>query len=140
MQNPLNKGSLTRKEFFRIAWIILLLPVIWLWYAMVYRQRSVSPLFSEIRLPENVPLGISFYDQIIAVKAAGTVSFLPSRCTHLGCRIRSAENNELICPCHGSRFGPDGRNLQGPASKPLIRLAYRIDKRTGEYLVKIPAE
>jgi Rieske Fe-S protein len=140
MQKQLNKSSFTRKEFMRISWIILLLPIIWLWYSMVRRQRSASPLLSEIRLPANITLGISFFDRIIAIKGSGNIVFLPSRCTHLGCQIRSAENNELVCPCHGSRFGMDGRNLMGPASQPLAWLPYRIDKKTGEFIVKIPTE
>jgi Rieske Fe-S protein len=140
MHKQINKGSLTRKEFMRISWIILWLPFIWLWYSMVRRQRNASPLLSEIRLPSGIPAGISFYDHIITVKDTVKVVFLTARCTHLGCQIRSAENNELVCPCHGSRFGMDGRNLIGPASQPLAKLSYRIDTKTGDYIVKIPAE
>jgi nitrite reductase/ring-hydroxylating ferredoxin subunit len=46
------------------------------------------------------------------------------RCTHLGCLLRfnSAERS-WDCPCHGSRFDVDGNVLEGPASKPLPRVA-----------------
>jgi Rieske Fe-S protein len=136
----LDRCSFTRKEFFRILWIILLIPAIWLWYSLISRQRSASPSFLEIRIPSTVSLGISFFDRVIAINNAGKLVFLPSRCTHLGCKIYTAEHNELICPCHGSRFGMDGRNLMGPASRPLGMLSYRIDQRTKEFIVKIPAE
>ncbi|MCG3179793.1 MAG: Cytochrome b6-f complex iron-sulfur subunit [Phycisphaerae bacterium] len=39
-------------------------------------------------------------------------------CTHLGC-IVAATGDGFACPCHGSRFGPDGRVTQGPAGSPL---------------------
>lgn len=44
-------------------------------------------------------------------------------CTHLGCTVtwNSAERS-WDCPCHGSRFDPDGRVLQGPAVKDLRRI------------------
>ncbi|MFD3695176.1 FAD-dependent oxidoreductase [Streptomyces sp. NPDC058646] len=43
-------------------------------------------------------------------------------CTHLGCLV-AFNNAERTweCPCHGSRFGIDGRILQGPALRPLER-------------------
>jgi Rieske Fe-S protein len=37
-------------------------------------------------------------------------------CTHLGCKLNYHElEGLLICPCHKSRFGKDGKRLAGPA-------------------------
>lgn len=52
--------------------------------------------------------------------ADGTVHAVSPVCTHLGCRVAwNRAERSWDCPCHGSRFGPDGRVLQGPAVKPL---------------------
>jgi glycine/D-amino acid oxidase-like deaminating enzyme len=37
-------------------------------------------------------------------------------CTHLGCELReNQQEGTWDCPCHGSRFGDDGRAICGPA-------------------------
>ncbi|MCH8828315.1 MAG: Rieske (2Fe-2S) protein [Planctomycetes bacterium] len=47
---------------------------------------------------------------------------ISSACTHLGCLVSREEEGGFFCPCHGSRFGPKGENLSGPAPRPLIYL------------------
>jgi glycine/D-amino acid oxidase-like deaminating enzyme/nitrite reductase/ring-hydroxylating ferredoxin subunit len=50
----------------------------------------------------------------------GALHAVSLRCTHLGCLLRfNGAERSWDCPCHGSRFGADGRVLEGPATVPL---------------------
>lgn len=50
----------------------------------------------------------------------GVVHKLDARCTHLGCLVGFNDAERVWeCPCHGSRFGLDGRVLNGPATQAL---------------------
>lgn len=50
----------------------------------------------------------------------GRVHCVSSSCTHMGCQVAwNAAETSWDCPCHGSRFAPDGEVLQGPAVNPL---------------------
>lgn len=49
-------------------------------------------------------------------------------CTHLGCTPRwLATEEKFKCPCHGSGFKKSGINFEGPAPRPLERLAISMD-------------
>lgn len=50
-----------------------------------------------------------------------------AQCTHLGCTPRWLENEgKFKCPCHGSGFYPYGVNFEGPAPRPLEKLAIQM--------------
>jgi glycine/D-amino acid oxidase-like deaminating enzyme/nitrite reductase/ring-hydroxylating ferredoxin subunit len=46
----------------------------------------------------------------------GSLNAVSPRCTHLGCYVSwNRAEQTWDCPCHGSRFLPDGTLIQGPA-------------------------
>jgi glycine/D-amino acid oxidase-like deaminating enzyme/nitrite reductase/ring-hydroxylating ferredoxin subunit len=53
---------------------------------------------------------------------SGQLYALSPVCTHLKCQVHwNALETTWDCPCHGSRFAPDGQVVSGPAYQPLQR-------------------
>lgn len=63
-------------------------------------------------------------DKVAAYRdPGGVLHVLSPVCSHLKCQVHwNAAEISWDCPCHGSRFSPDGSVLEGPALKPLRHL------------------
>ena len=61
--------------------------------------------------------------RLIVVRLAdGSLTAVSMVCTHLGCDIDwNKTAARFDCPCHGSKFGPTGAVVEGPAEEPLAR-------------------
>jgi Rieske Fe-S protein len=52
----------------------------------------------------------------------GVLHAVSPLCTHMGCQVNwNSGDRSWDCPCHGSRFSPEGEILHGPAVRPLER-------------------
>lgn len=66
--------------------------------------------------------GLSGEPTYLTVTADGTLDTMGivDNCTHLGCTFPwNSIDQQFQCPCHGSRYAPDGTVVRGPAPLPL---------------------
>lgn len=66
--------------------------------------------------------GLAGEPTYLTVKEDGTIDpvGIVNNCTHLGCTFPwNPVDGQFQCPCHGSRYTPDGVVVRGPANKPL---------------------
>ncbi len=68
-------------------------------------------------------------DKILVVHSRdGRLQAVSAICTHMGCTVLYDEKpGHIRCPCHGSQYSLDGRNLKGPAKRPLRQYGIRND-------------
>ncbi len=68
----------------------------------------------------QVKTGKPYPEILITSDGQGGFLVATADCTHKGCTVDwDPAVSEWICPCHDSRFGPDGKVLGGPAEQPL---------------------
>lgn len=95
-----------------------------------YRPGPEKPTRFELGLSSEYPPGSrTVVPEASAILIRGLDGFqaLSLTCPHLGCTVE-ATSAGFSCPCHGSRFGPDGAVLRGPAREPLRALRVELDQ------------
>ncbi len=128
----------SRKQFLKLAALLMSVYPLKLFYDAGKSASDYSQVINQQTLPLDLPEGISFHGELIAQRDPGKTRFFSARCPHLGCLINRLENEQLVCPCHGSRFSVDGKVLEGPAFKDLTPLSYVTDVSNRQITVTLP--
>lgn len=86
-----------------------------------------------VAMISDIPVGgglILIEEAIVLTQPTdGDVKAFTAICTHQGCLVSSVVNNEISCPCHGSKFSAtDGSVIQGPATQPLAAAGVAVDE------------
>ena len=120
-------------------------------WAQLFDPNRFTPRASAVKLlEENAKVGVRFFGDRLTKRATrpleglepgegdivrhdgekvaghrrddGSLVAVSPFCTHLGCQVNwNRAERSWDCPCHGSRFSPDGDVLQGPAVHRLER-------------------
>ena len=90
---------------------------------MFFRPRVTygEPSRFKIGRPATFPLGTRLplaAQRVTILRTQLGMAAISTTCTQLGCVVTTTEVG-FDCPCHGSRFDPDGTVLGGPAPIPL---------------------
>ena len=128
--------DLTRRKFIKSIGIFLTAVVVLLWKEVV-NDILVRRKKEKIYLPDNPSNDITISGDIIIIKKSNDLAVYSSRCTHLGCKINNQKNDQLICPCHGSKFDKNGTPLNGPAVNDLKKLVIYKDINNGKQFVNV---
>jgi cytochrome b6-f complex iron-sulfur subunit len=137
-----NAKTLTRRSF--LAWLIKgslagsgLLGLGALGRFISFESGPGKPNLYDLGPATDFPPGtrtsVASIPALIIHNDAGFIA-LSLVCPHLGCTV-TVISDGFACPCHGSRFSPDGNLRNGPASKPLTSLRVEVDS-AGHLIVK----
>jgi nucleotide-binding universal stress UspA family protein/nitrite reductase/ring-hydroxylating ferredoxin subunit len=82
--------------------------------------RTIAQVASELERGEGGIL-VQAGERLAAfMDADGELHLMSARCTHMGCTVAwNTADHVFECPCHGSRYGPSGEVVNGPAVRPL---------------------
>ena len=94
-------------------------------------QSLLASVASRLIQPEGTDEKI-----LVVHRGNGKLSAVSSICTHKGCDVDyDAELGHLVCPCHGSQYSLEGRNIEGPAERPLKQ--YDLEIEDGQIVIRL---
>jgi cytochrome b6-f complex iron-sulfur subunit len=76
--------------------------------------------------------GFAYKGDIIIVRSSESAYIALSKiCTHQGCTVAfNSSGNDLVCPCHGSKFSISGTVTNGPAATNLKQYSVKVTGNT----------
>ena len=91
-------------------------------------------------IPQNAPKIVRFNKEpvIVLQTSTGQYKAFSARCTHLGCVVQYQTEGgpHFGCNCHGSEYDMNGKNIAGPAPRPLSPFRVSIESKA-IYLTKV---
>ena len=114
-----------------------------------------APTTVKLGLPSEFPEGLKFLPdlRLFVFRDGNVYHAISAVCTHLGCTVRAEAMSQpetatvdgaplrlthrFACPCHGSRYTGDGRNVAGPAPKPLSWFQLSISPDDGQLVADL---
>jgi cytochrome b6-f complex iron-sulfur subunit len=117
-----------------------------------------APTTVKVGLPTDFPDGLKFLaeERLFVFREGRTFHAISAVCTHLGCTVRAEAlprpetmqvdgqplrvTHRFNCPCHGSRYSGDGKNVSGPAPRPLAWYHLSVSPDDGQLTVNLARE
>jgi cytochrome b6-f complex iron-sulfur subunit len=117
-----------------------------------------APTTVKLGAVSEFPDGLKFLpdQRLFVFRQGNTFHAISAVCTHLGCTVRAEAlsqpetatvggaslrlTHRFLCPCHGSRYTGDGKNVAGPAPRPLAWYELSIASDDGQLVVDLARE
>ena len=139
----------SRRNFlhrFLMSWLLLIfLPAVYAILQYLLPPKLMELLIETISvakladIPFNGAKMVKFNKKpVILTRTEGEqqIRALSAVCTHLGCIVEfKPEQRNFQCNCHGSVYSLDGKNISGPAPRPLE--SFRVEIKGDDVIISI---